>query len=187
MRFPIDCLRRRLRRLPAVGRIGFRRRSRVAALAASSRTCTSGSRSRWPWRSMDSTRWGSAAFNRFPRFDHAVDPVGGFPDHDHRCSDGLIVAAPASHGMRCAFIVVKFPKQPDAMLAMVTGHRGELVEDPALVLLGRRPVTVSYCCQQLLFCHLADALYVGWRCGRPSDARVANTVVEPGRRATFLT
>ena len=74
----------------------------------------------------------------FPR-----NTVGGFPDHDHRCSDALIVAAPASPGMRCAFIIVKLAEQPDAMLAMVAGHRGELVEDPALVLLGRRPVAVS--------------------------------------------
>ena len=59
--------------------------------------------------------------------------------------------------MRCAFIVVKFPKQPDAMLAMVAGHRGELVEDPALVILGRRPVAVSDRRQQFLFCHLTDA------------------------------
>ena len=118
----------------------------------------------------------------FPR-----NTVGGFPDYDHRFSNGLIVDAPASCWSRRVLIIVKLAEQPDAMLAMVAGHRGELVEDPALVLLGQRQVTVSYCCQQLLFCHLADALYVGWRCGRPSDARVANTVVEPGRRATFLT
>ena len=43
------------------------------------------------------------------------------------------------------------------MLAMVTGHRDELVEDPALVLLGRRPVAVSDRRQQFLFCHLTDA------------------------------
>ena len=42
-----------------------------------------------------------------------ANTVGGFPDHDHRFSDGLIVDAPASHGTRCAFIVVRFPKQPD--------------------------------------------------------------------------
>ena len=118
----------------------------------------------------------------FPR-----NTVGGFPDYDHRFSNGLIVDAPASCWSRRVLIIVKLAEQPEAVLAVVAGHRGELVEDPALVLLGRRPVTVSYCCQQLLFCHLADALYVGWRCGRPSDARVANTVVEPGRRATFLT
>ena len=76
-----------------------------------------------------------------------ADPVGGFPDHDHRCSDGLIADAPASQGMGCAFIIVKLAEQPDAVLAMVAGNRDELVEDPALVLLGRRPVTVSYYCQ----------------------------------------
>ncbi len=30
-----------------------------------------GSRSRWPWRSMDSTRWGNAAFSRLPQIRSA--------------------------------------------------------------------------------------------------------------------
>ena len=156
MRFPIDCLRRRLRRLPAMGRMGFRRRSRVAALAASSRSRTS-DKGRWgrgrgghgaPW----TPPGGQRRLQSLP-----ADPVGGFPDHDHRLSDGVIVDAPASHGMRCAFIVVKSPKQPDAMLAMVAGHRDELVEDPALVLPGGHTVTVPDRRQRFLFCHLADA------------------------------
>ena len=62
---------------------------------------------------------------RFQAF--SANTVGGFPDHDHRCSDGLIVDASAAHGTRCAFIVVRFPKQPDAVLAMVSGHRRMLV------------------------------------------------------------
>ena len=76
-----------------------------------------------------------------------ANAVGDFPDHDHRFSHSLIVDATASHGVRCAFIVVRFPKQPDPVLAVVSGDRDELVEDPALVFLGRAPVTVSYRCQ----------------------------------------
>ena len=52
-------LRRRLRRLSTVARTGFSNRSSVAALAADRRSLTSGSR--WPWRSMDSTKWGRHA------------------------------------------------------------------------------------------------------------------------------
>ena len=33
----------------------------------------------------------------------------------------------------------------------------ELVEEPTLVLSGRRPVAISYCCQRLLFSHSAQA------------------------------
>ena len=52
-------LRRRLRRLSTVARTGFSNRSSVAALAVDRRSLTSGSR--WPWRSMDSTKWGRHA------------------------------------------------------------------------------------------------------------------------------
>ena len=61
---PADRFRRRLRRPDTVVRTGLSSRSSVAALAASNRSRTSGSRFRWPWRSMDSTKWGSAAFRR---------------------------------------------------------------------------------------------------------------------------
>ena len=44
-----------------------------------------------------------------------------------------------------------------AMFAVVTCNRDELVEDPALVRSGRRLVTISYCCYQLLFRHPAHA------------------------------
>ena len=56
-----------------------------------------------------------------------ADPVGGFPDHDHRCSDELIVNAPSPYGTRCVLIIVKLPKQPDAVLAMAPGDRQMLV------------------------------------------------------------
>ena len=52
-------LRRRLRRWSTVARTGLTNRSSVAALAADRRSVTAGSR--WPWRSMDSTKWGSHA------------------------------------------------------------------------------------------------------------------------------
>ena len=77
----------------------------------------------------------------------STNTVSSFLDHDHRFSDGLIVDAPAPYGMRRVSIVVKFPKQPDAVLTVMSRYSDELVEDPALVLLGRRPVAISYCCQ----------------------------------------
>ena len=87
---PGDCclLRRSLR--PAGVLMGWSSRSRVAALAASSRWRTPGSRSRWPWRSIDSTRWGNAAFSRLPQIRSAAVKGGGKPYHlggvkpDHR-------------------------------------------------------------------------------------------------------
>ena len=78
---------------------------------------------------------------RFQAF--SANTVGSFPDHDHRFPDGLIVNAPAFHQTCCIFVVVKIPDQPDAVLAMVSGDRDELVEDPALVLFGRAPVWKS--------------------------------------------
>ena len=64
---PGDRFRRRLRRPDTVLRTGLSSRSRVAALVASSRSRTSRSKSKWPWRSMDSTKWGSEAFRRLPQ------------------------------------------------------------------------------------------------------------------------
>ena len=60
-------LRLRLRRLPAVALMGLSNRSRVAALAERRRSLTAGSRLRCPWRSMESTKLGSAALSRFPQ------------------------------------------------------------------------------------------------------------------------
>ena len=87
----------------------------------------------------------------------SANTVGGFPDHDHRLLDRLIVDPPALGGTPRVLIIVHSPQQPDAVLAMVSGDRDELVEDPALVLFGRAPVTVPYCIQQLLLRHLAYA------------------------------
>ena len=88
----------------------------------------------------------------------AADPVSSFPDHDQRLADRLIVDASALFYRQLLLpIVAGLPQQPDAMLAMVAGHRDELVQDQAFLPLGRRPVTVSDRRQQFLFCHLADA------------------------------
>ena len=72
---------------------------------------------------MDSTRWDSAAFNRFPQMRGRGLPRSRSPllSRPHRRCAGR------AHGMRCAFIVDKFPKQPDAILAMVAGYRRMLV------------------------------------------------------------
>ena len=72
---PVDGRFRRLRRLPAVALMGLSRRSRMDALAASSRRRTWGSRSRCPCRSMDSTRLGSAAFSRLPQIRSAASQI----------------------------------------------------------------------------------------------------------------
>ena len=58
----------------------------------------------------------------------ATDPVSNFPDHDQRLADRLIIAAPALFYRRLPLSVVAgLPQQPDAMLAMVAGHRRMLV------------------------------------------------------------
>ena len=65
----------------------------------------------------------------------AADPVSSFPDHDQRLADRLIVDAPALFYRRLLLSVVAgLPQQPDAMLAMVAGHRDELVQDLAFLL-----------------------------------------------------
>ena len=71
---------------------------------------------------MNSTRWGSAAFNASRRSGRGL-PRSRSPllSRPHRRCAGL------AHGMCCAFIVDKFPKQPDAILAMVAGYRRMLV------------------------------------------------------------
>ena len=76
-----------------------------------------------------------------------TDTVGGFPDHDHRFSNGRIVDALASCRTRCILIIIELAEQPDAVLAVVAGNRDELVQDSTLVPLGRVPVTVSQCRQ----------------------------------------
>ena len=116
------CLLRRSRRLAGV-LMGWSSRSRVAALADSSRWRTPGSRSRWPWRSMDSTRWGNAAFSRLPQIRSAASQTT-----NQRLSNRLVVAASALFYRRLLLsVVAELPQQPDAMLAMVAGHRRMLV------------------------------------------------------------
>ena len=36
--------------------------------------------------------------------------------------------------------------QPDTILAVLAGHRGEFVKDPAPFLLGKRLASIPYCC-----------------------------------------
>ena len=48
-------------------------------------------------------------------------------------------------------------KQPDTMLAVMAGHRGEFVKATAPGLSGKRLVLVPCCCQQLLFRRFAFA------------------------------
>ena len=82
-------LRRRFRQLATLERMGFSGRSSVAALAASNRSLTSGSKSRWPfapWTPPGEQR-------RLQAF--VAHPVRCFPYQDHRFSHGLVVDVPA--------------------------------------------------------------------------------------------
>lgn len=63
----------------------------------------------------------------------AADAVRGFPKHDDRLADGLIVDAPSRNLL--PFLVSRLNQEPDAMLVMVAGYRGELVQDPVFLLL----------------------------------------------------
>ena len=86
-----------------------------------------------------------------------ADAVGGFPDHDHRLTDRLIVDALTPCLTRNLVVLVKLPEQPDAVFAMVAGYGDEFIEDTALVLLGGSPVAISQCDQQFPLCHPAYA------------------------------
>ena len=58
----------------------------------------------------------------------AADPVSSFPNHDQRLSNRLVVDASALFYRQLLLsIVAGLPQQPDAMLAMVAGHRRMLV------------------------------------------------------------
>ena len=139
-----------IRRLPAVGLMGLSSRSRVAALAERRCSLTRGSRLRCPCRSMEFTRLGNAALSRF-----TADAVGGLPDHDDRFAYGPVVDA-SSHDL-LALIVGSPTQQPDAVLPVVSGYRGEFVENPPFVLLGCLLVSVPDRCHKFLLRHLADA------------------------------
>ena len=58
----------------------------------------------------------------------AADPVCSFPNHDQRLTNCIVVdaSAPFYRGLLLP-IVAGLPQQPDAMLAMVAGHRRMLV------------------------------------------------------------
>ena len=85
----------------------------------------------------------------------SADAVRGLPDHDHRFAYGLVVDAP-SQGL-LAFIVSSAAQQPDAVLAVVAGYRGEFVQYPPFVLLGCLSVPVPDRRHKFLLRHLADA------------------------------
>ena len=142
-------LRLRLRRLPAVALMGLSNRSRVAALAERRRSLTAGSRLRCPCRSMESTKLGSAALSRFPH------TVRGLPDNDHRFAYGLVVDAPPNGLL--LFLADRLTQQPDAVLTVMAGYRGEFVQYPPFVLLGCLLVPVPDRRHKFLLRHLGDA------------------------------
>ena len=53
--------------------------------------------------------------------------------------------------------VLGLSQQPDTMLALMAGHRGEFAKDTAFVLSGKRLVAIPHCCRQLPFRHSAYA------------------------------
>ena len=64
----------------------------------------------------------------------AADPISGFPNHDQRLADRLVVDASALFCRRLLLSVVAgLPQQPDAVLAVMTGYREELVQNPAFL------------------------------------------------------
>ena len=76
--------------------------------------------------------------------------VGWLPDHYLCPANSLIIDALSPDSGRFVFTVVALSKQPDPVLALLTGDRYELVEDPARILPGRPPVEVSDSCQHFL-------------------------------------
>ena len=67
----------------------------------------------------------------------AADPVSSFPNHDQRLTNRLVVDPSAPFYRRLLrSVIAGLPQQPDAMVAMVAGHRDELVQDPAFLPLG---------------------------------------------------
>ena len=63
-----------------------------------------------------------------------TDAVRCFPRQDHRLPNRLVVDAPSFDYTRLPADVLALGQQPDAMLAVMTRNRDELVEDPALIL-----------------------------------------------------
>ena len=147
-------LRLHLRRLPAVALMGLSNRSSVAALAERRCSLTTGSRLRCPCRSMESTKGVHEVGQR--RLEPlSADTVRGLPDHDHRFAYGLVVDAPPNGLL--LFLADRLTQQPDAVLTVMAGYRGEFVQYPPFVLLGCLSVPVPDCRHKSLLRHLADA------------------------------
>ena len=93
----------------------------------------------------------------------AADPVSRFPNHDQRLSHRLVVDASALFYRRLLLpIVTGLPQQPDAMLAMVAGHRQMLVPGRTRPESGFSPASMKLgsglgSSPTFLFCHLTDA------------------------------
>lgn len=85
----------------------------------------------------------------------AADAVGGFPQDDQGLPNGLVVGA-ASHDGSFDRNDRISGEQSDGVLAVAAGHRDELVEDLALVLLGGRSVALAQQVEQFALRLLAD-------------------------------
>src|ERR1700680_4690970 len=102
-------------------RVGRSNRSRVAALADSTRVRTVDSSVRCPWRSRAETSRGRSGFWRFPH-----SRAGGFPEHDERLTHRLIVQRETRMSVAPAGDWPCIEQSYD-MLAVVPGHRDELI------------------------------------------------------------
>ena len=142
--------RRRFRRLTTVALMGLSSRSRVAALADSNRYFEVQTQMSVSLHRLH--QMGQRRLQPLP-----ADAVRSFPDHDHRVSDRLVVDAPTLDPRHLVLRVPGLSQQPDAVFPVVTGDCDELVENKALVLSGRCPVTVSNRSQKFLLRHPADA------------------------------
>ena len=105
--------------------MGLSSRSRVAALAERRCSPHQGIETEMPVPLHGVHEVGQRRLEPF-----TADAVGSLPDHDDRFAYSLVVDAP-SHDL-LALIVAGLTQQPDAVLAMVAGYRGEFVENPSL-------------------------------------------------------
>ena len=84
-----------------------------------------------------------------------ADAVRSLPNHNERFAYGLVVDAPPNGQL--LFPADRLTQQPDAVLAMVAGYRGEFVENPPFALLGSLLVPVPDRRHKFLLRHLGDA------------------------------